>query len=117
MDKDSLTAAMMAEAKLLDTDIKKCKWAWWQNPSNPNSWRLTKNGHDILRDTLKVESLTLTVKNSLSSNKTLLLLERYLTSPFYVQRIDRIVFFGGHDSIMLSLLGNNLDQYLENFTR
>ncbi|CAB4130095.1 hypothetical protein UFOVP116_267 [uncultured Caudovirales phage] len=107
----------MQEAKIPAEKLHECKWAWWQNPVNSSSWRLTKLGHELLKETLKVESLTLTVKNTLSHNKTLLLLEKYLTSPFYIQRSDRIVFFGGHDSIMLTLMDNNLDQYLENLSK
>ena len=116
MDKIQLTQILMKEAKLENIGIHKCKWKWWKNPDNLNSWSLTYDGYELMID-LGIESTMHTVKNSMSRNQTFLLLDKYLSTPFYIQRIDRIAFFGGQDSIMLTLLDNNLDQYIENFKR
>lgn len=103
----------------LDLDPAKFKtylWSWWQNPISKTSLRLTKAGHDCLVNFLKLESHTMRVKGSIGKNlKIYLLLDRHITTPFYIPRRDTIVFFGERDLIMLQLMGGDLDQYLENF--
>ena len=104
----------------LDLDPEKFKhylWSWWQNPISKTSLRLTKAGHDFLVNFLKLESHSMRIKSIGKSAKIYMLLDRHLTTPFYIQRSDTIVFFGERDLIMVQLMGGDLEQYLENFTQ
>ena len=57
------------------------------------------------------------VKTNIGKNlKIYLQLDKLITTPFYLQRRDTIVFFGERDLIMLQLMGGDLDQYLENLS-
>ena len=101
----------------LDLDPEKFKhylWSWWQNPISKTSLRLTKAGHDCLINFLKLESHSMRIKSIGKSAKIYMLLDRHLTTPFYIQRSDTIVFFGERDLIMLQLMNGDLEHYLEN---
>lgn len=117
MNKEELTKIFMRELDLNPELYKKYHWSWWQNPISKTSLRLTKAGHDCLVNFLQLESYSVRIKSEqLGKNlKIFLLLDRHISTPFYIKRIDTIVFFGERDLIMLQLMDGNLDQYLENF--
>lgn len=116
MTKEQLTEIFMRELELDPALYKQYLWSWWQNPISKTSLRLTKSGHDCLVNFVKLESHSMKVRsNQLGrSLKIFLLLDRLITTPFYIPRKDTIVFFGERDLIMLQLMGGDLDQYLEN---
>ena len=117
MTKAELTLSLMKAANIAEDKFHACNWSWWQNPVNQNSWRLSQRGHELFRYELKVQALVHTVTSSLKNNRMLLLLEKHLTTPFYILSQDRIVFFSENDSIMITLLDDNIEQYLKNFSR
>ena len=49
-------------------------------------------------------------------NKVLLKLDRYIHSPYYIQNSKTIHFFGSEDALMLTLNGNNLENYLNSLS-
>tara|TARA_B110000971_G_C19766659_1_gene388964 strand:+ start:317 stop:673 length:357 start_codon:yes stop_codon:yes gene_type:complete len=116
--KEQLTEIFMRELDLNPALYKKYLWAWWQNPISKTSLRLTKSGHDCLVNFVKLESHSVRVKSEqLGKNlKIFLLLDKLITTPFYIPRRDTIVFFGERDLIMLQLMGGDLDQYLDNLS-
>lgn len=113
-----MTRIFISEANLSPSDFKSYLWSWWQNPISKTSVRLTHAGFVFLTKTLDIEHHKMTIKSDqLGKNlKILSLLDKHITTPFYLPRRDRIVFFGSNDLIMLQLMDGNLDQYLENFT-
>ena len=85
----------------------------WRNPLNPNSLRLTQTGHKLVSTNhvfyqFKIQKL---------SNLQLLQLDHLLQSPYFVRYRCMIDLLGEQDSIMLSLHGNNLAQYLDDLDR
>ena len=115
MTKEQLTDIFMRELDLDTALFKRYLWSWWQNPISKTSLRLTKAGHDCLVNFVKLESHSMKIKSIGKSAKIYMLLDRHLTTPFYIPRVDTIVFFGERDLIMLQLMGGDLEQYLENF--
>ena len=85
---------------------------WWHNPLNPNSLRLTKTGFTILeKANVKNHKFVLTKK---LVSKSYIQLEKYFTSPYYIQNANMVFVFGETETMMLMLHGNNLQQYLDN---
>lgn len=117
MTQTEMTRVFMREMKLPDDKFKDFRWSWWHNPTNENSMRLTESGYKLLKNYLNIEHFSATVKTTLGKNlKIFLLLERNIKSPYYIERANRITFFGEQDFIMLTLMDGNLDQYLENLS-
>ena len=85
----------------------------WQNPTNPDSLRLTTAAYNVL---VKYENQTtypFKFKESMT-NLMLLQLDRLMTAPYYIGSRKQIQLLGEADAIMLSLHANNLAQYLNN---
>ena len=90
---------------------------WWHNPTNYNSLRLNRTAWMILQHAPKDQFNF--VKFELLDYikpKTLLQLEKYFTAPYYIQNLKTIYCCGETEVLMLSLHGNNLQQYLDNYT-
>ena len=80
--------------------------------------RLTESGFIFLGDILQLESYSYKLKKEFERTpRVLLMLDKHLTSPFYLKNTQSITFFGEKDAIMLAMMSNDLVAYLENFTR
>lgn len=101
-----------------DENVKKYLWAWWTNPISKTSLRLTEYGATFLVTALDIEQYEykLTDEAGPFPSKLLILMDKYITVPFYLAQRKKIVFFGERDAIMLALHGNNLFSYLTSFT-
>lgn len=90
---------------------------WWHNPTNPNSLRITKSIFQTLK---KNKSTLLFYKFTLPEPIlpiNLVQLERHFTAPYYIENLSTLHVSGESEAIMLGLHGNNLKQFLDNFTR
>jgi len=119
MDKRQFTEIFLKEAGISYTEdeLEKYVWRWWINPVSKTSLRLSNAGFDFLTQQVHLECYTYKLhKDYRTTSKALLQMGKYLTTPFYLYR-QTITFFGERDAIMLALSGNNLAQYLDNFTR
>lgn len=85
---------------------------WWFNPLNFNSLRLTRPAFNMLSKQTDVPKWKFDLPQVILP-KTLLQLEKYFTSPYFIN-MKTIWVFGETESIMLALHGNNLQQYLDN---
>lgn len=86
---------------------------WWQNPLNPTSFRLTKNGYHWFASIAKITGHTIELEEKIMP-KHLLQLEKLFTEPYYIQNLKTIVVYGETDAIMLRLHSGNLATYLDN---
>jgi hypothetical protein len=86
--------------------------SWWHNPVNPNSLRLTKPAFTML-EKAAVPNWKFKLPVAVLP-KTMLQLERYFTAPYYIMGYQTIFVYGETEMIMLSLHGNDLQQYLDN---
>ena len=120
ISKRSLTEIFLREANIEfnNKTIFAWIWKWWYNPISKTSFRLTKDGHHFLSNVIELAhyrlKLTCDIK---ATTKNFLLLDKHLTSPFYIENKNTIVFYGEKDSIMVVLNGYNLQQYLEAFEK
>lgn len=87
--------------------------SWWHNPLNPNSLRLTRPAFNMLNKNKDIKSWQFKLPTELVS-RAYIQLEKHFTSPYYIVGPKSIYVFGEQDVIMLSLHGNNLQQYLDN---
>lgn len=83
---------------------------WW-NPTNHDSLRLNKVGAKIAKNTL--ESYLIKISTQLKP-KHLLLLERGMPAPYYIEKHDRLEVFDQTVATMLTLHAGDLDTYLTN---
>jgi hypothetical protein len=118
MTQTQYTNAFIRALGIPESEFKTLRWAWWQNPTREDSYRLTETGFEILANKLEVEHHQMRIRSSLGKNlRVLLLLEQHINSPFYIKRRDQIVFFGDQHVVMLSLMDNDLDQYLSHLSQ
>ena len=108
---------------LIPFDTEKTKFAlryhnlndpkfWWHNPLNSNSLRLTRLAFNILEKS-KVPSWKFKL-DKVFLNRTYIQLERHFSAPYYLFGQQTIHVYGETEMLMLSLHGNNLQQYLDN---
>lgn len=91
---------------------------WWHNPTNSNSLRLSRMAWMILQHAPKDQFNF--VKFELPDMilpKTLVQLERHFTAPYFIKGQQTLYCCGETEILMLSLHGNNLQQYLDNHSR
>jgi hypothetical protein len=85
----------------------------WQNPTNPDSLRLTTEAYSVLTKYENQTTYPFKFKESMT-NRMLLQLDRLMTAPYYIGSRKQIQLLGEADAIMLSLHGNDLARYLDN---
>lgn len=94
--------------------FSKIGYAWWQNPTNKNSLRLTSVGHKWFTNVAKLTGYTIDIpKEEKIMPRQLLQLERLFTEPYYIKTLNTIVVFGEQDAVMLQLHSGNLTAYLD----
>ena len=87
--------------------------SWWHNPTNPDSLRLTKPAFNMLQQNKEIQNWKFTCKEAIIPC-TMLLLEKYFTSPYYIHNLKVIHVFDDREAMMIALHDNNLRQYLDN---
>jgi hypothetical protein len=86
--------------------------AWWRNPINHDSLRLSTFGYNWLKKNTKLKFTEIELSHALVS-KHLIQLERLITEPYYI-KTGKLCLLGEQDAIMLHLHAGNLAQYLDN---
>jgi hypothetical protein len=124
MSKRELTKLFLEQAGMIadDSTVKLYLPVWWGSPLSPIGLRLTSHGAGFLSHTLKLQKYSYNLKQDFQrSLKVMLQMNKYLTSPFYIQSTapgkQIITFFGEYDAVMMGMMDGDLCQYLENFTR
>lgn len=82
------------------------------NPCNHQSMRLTPIGYRFLKN-LKVLEYPIDIKATIMPGD-LLLLERHLTSLYFVQNLHKLIVFDESTATMLYLMQGDLHTYLSN---
>lgn len=86
---------------------------WWYNPTNSASLRLSSFAWNVVRSQSSLIFKRFVLEKELLP-KTFVQLERHFTAPYYIQNHKTIHLLGETEIVMLSLHGNNLQQYLDN---
>jgi len=88
---------------------------WWQNPTNPNSLRLTTVGYKWFTTVAKLKAYEIKLpEEQIILPKHYLQLEKCFEEPYYIKGRKIIVVFGERDAVMLQLHAGNLAAYLDN---
>jgi hypothetical protein len=86
---------------------------WWINPLDSNSLRLTLAGLQFVKANLKLTSYEFKLPIEIT-NQNLLRLERLFQGPYYLLKRQKIIIFEEQEAVMLTLMCNDINQYLEN---
>jgi len=87
----------------------------WRNPLNPHALRLTKEGFVYLSRSAKIKFHECTlIKGFVLSAKILLLMQRYIHSPYYIKSLSTLLVVDDQLAVMLHLHSGDLEQYLTN---
>ena len=93
--------------------IERLRQAWWFNPLNDKSMRLTKEGANYVTSHAKIRFYMHELTGAILP-KTLLQLEKILEYPYYIPTVKKIAVFDERTSLTLTLYGNDLQTYLDN---
>lgn len=103
-----ITAAGFDPARFIGVEFQ-----WWQNPTNPNSLRLTTVGYKWFTGVAKLKAYEIKLpKEQKILPKQLLQLERLFTEPYFIKSLVHILVFSEKDAVMLQLHAGNLANYL-----
>ena len=86
---------------------------WWQNPLNQFSLRLTHTGYKWLQKNSKWKFHEIELVEKIMPRQ-MLQLERLLTSPYFIRKLDLLYVHSEQDAVMLQLHGGDLNTYLDN---
>lgn len=94
--------------------IDNVRAAWWQNPINPISLRLTRVGFKFFSSKARFHFHEIQLHNNQTvTPKIMLQLERLFDEPYYL--LNRYIYvLGEKDAIMLNLHAGDLASYLDN---
>lgn len=88
---------------------------WWQNPTNPNSLRLTTIGYKWFTTVAKLKAYEIKLpEKEYILPKHYLQLEKLFEEPYYIKGRSVISVFGERDAVMLQLHAGDLTSYLNN---
>ncbi len=91
---------------------------WWMNIRTNGGLRLTRDGYTILKS-LKLESWEVSVEPSKFDRKMILLLDKKLQAPYYIEvnrkspAMINIIMFSSREAMMATLYGD-LKAFLKN---
>ena len=125
MNKKEFTKLFLEQAGIdaSDNSVKMHMPLMWVTPRSPIGLQMTYFGHNFLKSQLKLQSYMFTIKEDFQRNlKIILRMNKYLTGPFYLPRFEdtkskSIIMYGEQDAFMMGMMGGDLEQYLDNFTR
>ena len=78
--------------------------------------RLSKMGLVWFLDLAQFASYDIALDRPLTP-RNLLQLERLLTEPYYIKKLDTLILFGERDAIMLRLNNGDLNTYLDSLEK
>ena len=115
IDKRELTKKFLVQLSLpADTKtIRKYHIQWWMNPrsSKNNGLRLTDLGYKVLVEQLGLKSYNITFPEETEWNSKLILhCEKFLDSPYYIER-KSLVVFKEKTAIELVLFSGDIQKY------
>jgi hypothetical protein len=87
--------------------------AWWVNPLDNNSLRLTFHGLKFTKSNLNLTSYEFSLPGEVT-NQDLLRLERLFPGPYFLLKRTKIIVFEEQEASMLTLMSGDLTQYLNN---
>jgi hypothetical protein len=111
-----LKSPLEISSKIIGDDFqnnKEVRQWWWYNPINPSSLRLRKIAYSLIKDYEDLQFVKIDKLNPELSNLDLILLEKILTVPYYIQSTKSIAVFKNSDiSSCLVLYGTDLHRFL-----
>jgi hypothetical protein len=115
IDKRELTKKFMDQLSLPadNKTFQKQHKLWWMNPrsSHPNSYRLTDVGFKMLNEQLDMKSYNIKVpEDTVWTNSLILNLDKYMESPYYIDR-KSIIVFREKTAVELILFGGDVQKY------
>ena len=94
--------------------VQATRKAWFRNPLNHRSLRLTLPGHNWFTKQSKFPAHKIELASAVSMQQ-MLQLESLFTAPYYIQHTGTVIHvFSDTDAVMLQLHAGNLKQYLDN---
>ncbi len=111
-----LTRIFIQQANIPIGETSEYQKAWWMNPTDPNSLRLTLQGLQFVKANLKLQSYEFTLPDELT-NHNLLQLERSFRGMYYLLKRQKIILFEEEEALMVTLHGNDLKTYLDNLEK
>ena len=108
-----LTQIFVQQGNLPVGETSQYQRAWWMNPTDPNSLRLTLQGLQFVKAILKIQSYEFALPDELT-NHNLLQLERTFRGMYYLLKRHKIILFEEEEALMVTLHGNDLKTYLDN---
>lgn len=90
---------------------------WWDNPTNPNSLRLSARACNLLHEDYDEKFYRFDLPQQILP-KTLIQLERHFEDPYYIPALRKqaIYICGEREVVMLALHENNLQRYLDSYS-
>jgi hypothetical protein len=83
--------------------------SWWSNLREGGGLRLTEHGYDIFKNMLECDSYEYETDPKILTPRNLILLDRYLTCPYYLfqsRKGTKIILFGSKEALMAALYGD-----------
>ena len=90
-------------------DLDQALNTWWVNLREGGGLRLSEIGYQIFCNKLEFDSYTYDIDLAVLTPKNLILLDRYLTCPYYLtgsRKNSRLVLFGSKEAMMAALHGD-----------
>lgn len=118
--KASLTKLFLDEAGMdtSENTVKEYLKLWWISPFSPIGFRLSIAGNKFLSQELKLKKYSFAIKeDTTKSLKLYLRMNKFLSAPYYLQGNNTIIFYGEKDAIQAALMGGDIAQWMENYTR
>lgn len=94
-----------SEASSVDDAMR----TWWMNVRNSGGLRLSKLGYKTFCETLEINSYEYEIDPKVLTPRNLILLDRYLTCPYYLKlsrKDNRLILFGSQQAMMAALYGD-----------
>jgi hypothetical protein len=108
LNKLELTAELIhhyPDAPSLDEALR----LWWANIRDSGGLRLTDHGYTVFKTMLEVDSYEYEINPNILTPHNLILLDRYLTCPYYLmlsRKNTKLVLFGSKEALMAALYGD-----------
>jgi hypothetical protein len=99
-------------------DLDQALNTWWVNLRESGGLRLSEIGYQIFCNKLEFDSYTYNIDLAVLTPKNLILLDRYLTCPYYLtgsRKNSRLVLFGSKEAMMAALHGD-MQRFIKSLT-
>lgn len=92
-----------------DTDLDAALSEWWWDVRPAGGLRLTDSGFAVFANQMHLAHWHFDMPDSILTPRNLLMLDRYLTCPYYLKKQRRqhsLILFGDRESMMASVYGD-----------